>query len=69
MTGLQDELAYLEVIGEIGRPRIRRITVKVFVASMDEKATRTMFDEMVDRLPLLSTLREAVDIDLELVLT
>ena len=66
---LQDGLAYLEVIGETGRPRIRRITVKVFVASMDQKATRAMFDEMIDRLPLVSTLREALDLDVELVLT
>ena len=70
ITGeLQDGLAYLEVIGESGRPRIRRIAIKVFVASMDEKATRAMFDEMIDRLPLVSTLREALDLDVELVLT
>src|SRR3954454_16808495 len=33
VTGeLQDGLAYLEVIGESGRPRISQITIKVFVA-------------------------------------
>ena len=38
VTGeLQDGLAYLEVIGEAGRPRIRRIAIKVFVASADDK--------------------------------
>src|SRR4029077_13090201 len=42
VTGeLQDGLAYLEVIGESGRPRIRRIAIKVFVASPDDGATRT----------------------------
>ncbi len=41
VTGeLQDGLAYLEVIGETGRPRIRRIAVKVFVASVDDRATQ-----------------------------
>src|SRR3954462_4115145 len=31
VTGeLQDGLAYLEVIGETGRPRLRRISIKVF---------------------------------------
>src|SRR3954447_15702201 len=70
VTGeLQDGLAYLEVIGEAGRPRIRRIGIKVFVASADDTATRALFDEMLDRLPLVSTLRRAVDFDVELVLT
>ena len=70
VTGeLEGGLAYLEVIGETGRPRIRRIAVKVFVASVDHTATRALFDEMIERLPLVSTLREALDLDVELVLT
>ena len=70
VTGeLQDGLAYLEVIGEAGRPRIRRIAVKVFVASVDDAATRALFDEMLERLPLISTLRAALDLDVELVQT
>ena len=68
VTGeLQNGLAYLEVIGESGRPLIRRIAVKLFVASADERATRALFDEMIDRLPLVSTLRKAVDLHVELV--
>jgi hypothetical protein len=70
VTGeLEDGLAYLEVIGETGRPRIRRIGVKVFVASIDEKATRALFEEMLARLPLVSTLRTAVELDIDLVVT
>jgi hypothetical protein len=70
VTGeLQHGLAYLEVIGERGRPRIRRIAVKVFVASADDTATRTLFDEMLGRLPLICTLRDALDVDVELVHT
>ena len=70
VTGeLQDGLAYLEVIGETGRPRIGRIAVKVFVASVDETATRALFDETIERLPLVATLREALDLEVELVLT
>ncbi len=70
VTGeLQDGLAYLEVIGETGRPRIRRIAVKVFVASVDHTATRALFNEMIERMPLVATLREALDLDVELVLT
>jgi hypothetical protein len=70
VTGeLQDGLVYLEVIGETGRPRISRIAIKVFVASVDDRATQALFDEMIERLPLVSTLREALDLDVELVLT
>lgn len=70
VTGeLQDGLAYLEVIGENGRPRISRIAVKVFVASVHPPATRALFDDMIERLPLVSTLRAAVDLDVELVHT
>ncbi len=70
VTGeLHDALTYLEVIGETGRPRIRRIAIKLFVAAADDHATRALFDEMIDRLPLIGTLREAVELDVELVLT
>jgi len=66
---LHDGLAYLEVIGETGRPRIRRIAIKLFVTSADSSATRAVFDEMLDRLPLVSTLREVLDLHVELVET
>ena len=70
VTGeLQDGLVYLEVIGESGRPRIRRIAIKVFVASGAQTATRALFDEMLERLPLVNTLREVLELDVELVQT
>src|SRR4029453_575782 len=70
VTGeLQNGLAYLEVIGESGRPRIRRMGIKFFVGWGDPTATPALFDEMIDRLPLISTLREALDLDVELVQT
>ena len=70
VTGeLQDGLAYLEVRGERGRPRIRRIAVKVFVASGDHTATRALFDDTLERLPLISTLRDALQLDIELIQT
>lgn len=70
VTGeLEHGLAYLEVIGERGRPRISRVAVKVFVASVDHEATRALFDETIARLPLLSTLGAAVDLTVDLVLT
>jgi hypothetical protein len=70
VTGeLEDGLAYLEVIGETGRPRISRIALKVFVAAVDHQGANVLFREMIERLPLVNTLREALDFDVELVLT
>jgi hypothetical protein len=66
---LESGLTYLEVIGEQGRPKIARIHVKVFVSTPDTVATRTVFDHMLDRLPLVCTLRAALVLTTELVLT
>jgi hypothetical protein len=66
---LEHGLHYLEVMGESGPPRIRRIAVKVFVASVDHEATGALFDEVIKRLPLVSTLREAIELHIELVQT
>ena len=70
VTGeLEHALAYLEVVGETGRPRIARVHLKVFVASPDEQAVRRIWEEMLDRLPLVCTWRAAVQLDLELTCT
>ena len=66
---LENGLTYLEVIGEQGQPRIARIHVKVFVASADAAATRILFEHMLDRLPLVCTLRAALALTIELILT
>ena len=69
VTGeLANGLAYLEVIGEREHPSLSRISVKVYVSSPDE-GVRAVFDEMAQRLPLLNTLRKAVDLRIELVVT
>jgi hypothetical protein len=70
VTGeLDNGLSYLEVIGETGPPRIARIAITLFVASADDTAARALFDEMIERLPLVSTLRAAIDLDIEFVPT
>ena len=66
---LENGLTYLEVIGEQGQPKIARIHVKVFAAAADAVAARTVFEEMLDRLPLVCTLRAALHLTIELVLT
>jgi hypothetical protein len=70
VTGeLRHGLAYLEVVGEDTPPSIARIRLQVFVASPDEAAVRGLWKELLDRLPLACTLRLAVPIDCELVVT
>src|SRR5262245_24647288 len=70
VTGeLQNGLTYLEVVGETARPRLARIEIKLFVSSADETATRALFDATLERLPLVSTLRDAVELDIQLIPT
>jgi hypothetical protein len=70
VTGeLENGLTYLEVIGEQGQPKIARIHVKVFVASGDAAATGALLDHLLDRLPLVCTLRAALDLSVALIHT
>jgi hypothetical protein len=66
---LEHALTYLEVVGETQPPRIARITVKVFASGADHCAIRTLFADMLDRLPLACTLKTTVDLRTELILT
>jgi len=66
---LENGLAYLEVIGEQGQPKIARIHVKVFAEAAAAAAVRTVFEQMLDRLPLVCTLRAALPLTIELILT
>ena len=66
---LESGLTYLEVIGEEGQPKIARIHIKVFVATPDVAAARTLFEHMLGRLPLVCTLRAALALTTELVIT
>ena len=68
-AALENGLTYLEVIGEQGQPKIARIHVKVFVSAPDVFAARALFEEMLTRLPLVCTLRAAVVLTTELVVT
>jgi uncharacterized OsmC-like protein len=66
---LEHPLAYLEVVGESGPPRIARIHVKVYVSAPDADAVRRIWNDMLDRLPLICTFRTALPIELELAIT
>ena len=66
---LQHGLTYLEVVGESGQPKIASVHLKVFVATTDESGVRRLWAELLDRLPLLCTMRSAFPIHLELMVT
>ena len=70
VTGeVENALVYLEVIGEHGQPRIARVQVKLFVSGPDVAAIRRLYADVVERLPLVCTLKTAVRLDLELIVT
>jgi hypothetical protein len=70
VTGdVEHSLAYLEVVGEGGRPRVSDVRVTVFVASSDEPAVRRLWNDVLERLPLLGALRSALPVHLELIVT
>jgi len=67
---LEGALAYLEVVGEPGPPRIAAIRVKVFVStSADERLIRAALDDAVARLPLVNTLRAGTRVEVSLSIT
>lgn len=66
---LEHALAYLEVIGEPGRPLIRRVHIKVFASCADHQAARELFDTVGGKLPLIALLGAATRLTTELVFT
>jgi hypothetical protein len=67
---LEHELAYLEVVGEEGVPRIAAILIKVYVASPAADADlRATLDAALARLPLTQTLSDATAVSVEINVT
>jgi hypothetical protein len=67
---LENPLTYLEVVGESGSPRLSRVSIKVFVASPHDEDTLTrLWNDTLERLPLVRTFRHALDLRIELTLT
>jgi hypothetical protein len=69
---LENPLTYLEVVGEAGHPGCSKISVKVYIASPhDEQTVRRLWDETLERLPLVRTFRDAnhLRLDIEWTLT
>ncbi len=67
---LEHAMAYLDVVGESGQPRLSCVSIKVYVASpRKETDVRRLWEETLERLPLVRTLGRALDLQLELALT
>lgn len=67
---LVNPLTHIGVVGEEGHPGIRRLEVKVYASTAhDEEALQPIWERVLARSPLICTLRDAVELVLELKLT
>ena len=71
VTGqLDNPLAWFEVVGERGDARVSRVAIAVYVSShAGDEQLRRLWDDTLDRLPLVKTLRDVVDLDVRLTIT
>jgi uncharacterized OsmC-like protein len=64
---LDNPLVHLAVVGETGHPGLASARVKVYASSFDpEDTVRQAWAEALERSPLVRTLRNAVELSLEL---
>jgi hypothetical protein len=64
---LASPLAHLGVIGASGSPGLAELRVKAYVSSNEDEAlVRKTWDEMLERSPLVHTLRTGVRLELDL---
>lgn len=64
---LNNPLTHLGVIGEEGHPGLERVTVKVYVASLEaEESIQGVWQELLARSPLVRTFQPAIQFDLHL---
>jgi hypothetical protein len=62
---LDDALAYLGAVGATGHAGLARVAVKAYVSSVeDEAAVRRLWDEVLERSPLVRTLQAAIRFEL-----
>lgn len=62
---LNNPLVYLGVVGEHGHPGIEKVKIRVFVSSpAHETDLRSLWEEMLDKSPLIRTFRNAVVLEL-----
>jgi hypothetical protein len=64
---LDDELAAVGVVGATGHPGLARLQVKVYAESFaDEETLRALWNQMLERSPLVRTLERVVRLELVL---
>lgn len=64
---LDDELAAVGVVGATGSPALARVQVKVYASSpADEEPLRSLWNEVLQRSPLVRTLQPVVRLELVL---
>ncbi len=64
---LNNALTYLDVVGEEGHPGLEKSSIKVFVSSDEpEEEVRRVWEEMLEKSPLVRTFRPVVDLDLSI---
>jgi len=64
---LNNPLTYLGVVGESGHPGLEQVSVKVYVASLATEAEiRRVWQEMLDKSPLVRTFQPAIRFELSL---
>jgi hypothetical protein len=66
---IEDSLVYLEVVGESGQPRIGRVDIKLYVASLEsDQKVRQLFNDVLNKLPVVRMFREAGHLEIQLIL-
>jgi hypothetical protein len=64
---LNNPLTYLGVIGEDGHPGLEKVSVKVYVASLEaEEELQRVWQEMLARSPLVRTFQAAIHFELHM---
>jgi OsmC-like protein len=64
---LNNPLMYLGVVGESGHPGLQRIQISVYVSSIEAEADiQRVWQEMLERSPLVQTFRATLQFDLKL---
>jgi hypothetical protein len=58
---LADPMVWLRAVDHRGDPRLGAVEVKAYIGSLeDERAVKALWDEVLERSPIVSTLRGAV---------
>lgn len=67
---VEDTLAWLEVVGTAGTPRIGRLAVSIYASSSEaEEQVRQLWEEALSRAPIVNALRASLPLQIDFQLT